>query len=243
MFSDNDPTINYQDRRLASSKNRNLWHKFRIDNVTATDIASLSTEKSIPSVAQSKLTSNFAGNAYTAHGNKREPVIAAWIKRTHKVAPNDFLYYAQEQRRHLATPDGLSVINGELVLSEIKTTNKPFPKIPIKYLRQIYWQQYVLGASRTLFVWEEHKNFIPLKKTPEFIWVDRDEKQIQKLVTLADLLLEYLDNVDKEQLITSQKPTQQFIKPETDINHIANSPFNNIHLEEYHYEGLETIEW
>lgn len=243
MFSDTDPTQNYLDRRLASSKNKQIWHKFRADNVTATDIASLSSEKSVPSVVQKKLTSTFSGNQYTEHGNKREPAIAAWVKRNHKVLPNDYLYYAQDQRRHLATPDGLAVINGELVLSEIKTTNKPFPKIPLKYLRQIYWQQYVLGASRTLFVWEEHKNFVPVSKTPEFLWVDRDEKQIAKLVTLADMLLEQLDNLDRQTLIipTRNGNGRQSARVPTDYQYESNNPFDISHFDDY--EGLENIEW
>jgi hypothetical protein len=231
-----DPCKNYLDRRLAASTNRTLWHRFRQDNVTATDIALLAGEKSIPSIIQKKATSTFSGNQFTEHGNKREPEIAAWVKKNHKVAANNFLYHAQETRRHLATPDGLSVVKGELVLAEIKTTNKPFSKIPAKYLRQVYWQQYVLGASKTIFVWEEHKNFIPVSSEPEFIWIERDEDQIRELVRLANMLVEQLDATDRNTLKTL-KPAVTRPAFEPDISRGSNNPFD------FDYSGVDDISW
>jgi hypothetical protein len=47
----------------------------------------------------------------------------------------------------------------------------------------------VLGADRTLFVWEEHRDFVPLDAEPRCCWVDRDENEIAMLVTLADRFL------------------------------------------------------
>jgi len=64
--------------------------------------------------------------------------------------------------------------------------------IPRHYLRQIWWQQYVLGADRTLFVWERHDGFVPVADEPECRWVDRDDDQIRGLVQLADLVLDKL---------------------------------------------------
>jgi hypothetical protein len=82
--------------------------------------------------------------------------------------------------------------NGELLLAEIKTTSKPWRSIPRSYLRQVWWQQYVLGADRTLIVWEEHRDFVPVHPEPQCRWVERDEDQIAILVSLADQLLEIL---------------------------------------------------
>ena len=76
-----------------------------------------------------------------------------------------------------------------VVLSEIKTTNKAWRSIPKPYLRQVWWQQYVLGADRTLVVWEEHRDFIPVGD-PKTQWVDRDENEIAQLIWLADQLIE-----------------------------------------------------
>ena len=61
--------------------------------------------------------------------------------------------------------------------------------IPRSYLRQVWWQQYVLGAERTLVVWERHDDFVPVHADPECRWVDRDENEIHRLRVLADQLL------------------------------------------------------
>ena len=61
--------------------------------------------------------------------------------------------------------------------------------IPRHYLRQVWWQQYVLGAERTLVVWERHEDSSPSHADPECRWVDRDENEIDRLVVLADELL------------------------------------------------------
>ena len=41
---------------------------------------------------------------------------------------------------------------GRVQLCEIKTTNKSWRSIPRSYMRQVWWQQHVLGAERTLAV-------------------------------------------------------------------------------------------
>lgn len=137
--------------------------------------------------------SGFSGNVFTQHGRSREPEIAAWVAATHGIQPSDLLFHAEHDRRHLATPDGLAVrVGGRIELAEIKTTNKPFNSIPRHYLRQIWWQQYVLGAERTLFVWEQHDRFVPVHEEPQCQWVDRDDREIARLVTLACDLIELL---------------------------------------------------
>lgn len=50
----------------------------------------------------------------------------------------------------------------------------------------------MLGADRTLFVWERHDGFVPVADEPECRWVDRDDDQIRGLVQLADLVLDKL---------------------------------------------------
>ncbi len=120
--------------------------------------------------------SNFSGNAFTAHGRRREPEIAAWVAAaTHGIRPSSALYHAVVEKRHLATPDGV-VVDGEgrIVLAEIKTTNKAWRSIPETYMRQIWWQQHVLGAERTLVAWEQHDGFVPLHDEPRCQWIDRE---------------------------------------------------------------------
>lgn len=166
----------------------------RSRGITATDVASLTSDRSITRAADAKLMgSGFSGNAYTAHGRAREPEIAAWVAATHGIQPSSALFHAVVEKRHLATPDGIVVDTaGRVTLAEIKTTNKSWRSIPRTYLRQVWWQQHVIGAERTLVAWEEHDDFVPVGDEPRCMWVDRDEVEIAKLVRLATSLIDEL---------------------------------------------------
>jgi len=183
----------YLQRVVVDGTDRMAWLRARSRGITATDVAKLSTPRSIDSAAWEKLHgSRFGGNAYTEHGKAREPEIAAWVLREHGIEPSRALFHAETDARHLATPDGLvERTDGRLELAEIKTTNKAWRSIPRHYLRQIWWQQYVLGAERTLMVWERHEGFVPVGD-PECRWVDRDEDEIARLVGLAGRLIDTL---------------------------------------------------
>ncbi|MBM7471038.1 YqaJ viral recombinase family protein [Subtercola frigoramans] len=178
-------------RVVADSTDRVAWIRARSRGVTATDAARLTTQRSVENAAYDKLNGhNFGGNAYTDHGKDREPHIAAWVQREHGIVPSTVLFHAHGRPLHLATPDGIAVTAaGDTELAEIKTTNKAWKSIPRHYLRQIWWQQYVLGAERTLLVWEQHAEFVPLSAEPECRWIDRDDNEIAQLVRLADQLL------------------------------------------------------
>ena len=96
-------------------------------------------------------------------------------------------------KRHLATPDGIAFDrDGRVTLCEIKTTNKAWRSIPRSYLRQVWWQQHVLGAERTLVAWEQHAEFVPIRDEPHCAWVERDEVEIASLVRLATALIDEL---------------------------------------------------
>lgn len=179
-------------RIVADGSDRAAWFRARSRGITATDVAKLSTPRSIEAAAHTKLYgSSFSGNVYTDHGRAREPEIAAWVLREYGIEASAALFHAEFDRRHLATPDGLGVSEGRLELAEIKTTNKVWRTIPRHYLRQVWWQQYVLGAERTLVVWERHENFVPVGD-PECRWVDRDENEIAQLVAKAGQLIDIL---------------------------------------------------
>ena len=187
-------TPELQARILADSRDRVAWLRARAAGITATDVAGLTSERSITRAADAKLGgSRFGGNAYTEHGRRREPEIAAWVAATHGIRPSSALFHAEIEKRHLATPDGVTVDGeGRVLLAEIKTTNKPWRTIPRNYLRQVWWQQHVLGAERTLFVWEEHEDFRPLHDEPKSVWIDRDDREITNLVRLATGLIDEL---------------------------------------------------
>jgi hypothetical protein len=179
---------------VAASTDRVAWLRARSRGVTATDAARLASDGAVRAVAWEKFNgSGFGGNAFTDHGRAREPAIAAWVLQEHEIEPSVALFHAARERRHLATPDGIRVTpHGALELAEIKTTSKPWARIPRSYLRQVWWQQYVLGAERTLVVWEQHVDFVPLAADPRCEWVDRDESQIELLVRRADELLAWM---------------------------------------------------
>jgi hypothetical protein len=181
-------------RIVADSRDRVAWVRARSRGITATDVAALTSANAIARAADAKLTgSGFSGNAYTAHGRLREPEIARWVAATHGIQPSSALFHAVIEKRHLATPDGIGLDRaGRVSLAEIKTTNKSWRSIPRSYLRQVWWQQHVLGAERTLVAWEEHDGFVPVGDEPRCAWIDRDEVEIAKLVRLATALIDEL---------------------------------------------------
>lgn len=184
------PAPDHRDRIVAHSEDRVAWLRARSRGVTATDVARLSSAKSVDAVAQDKLLgTGFSGNAYTDHGRAREPEIAKWVRARHGILPSSALFHAHGEARHLATPDGVATIGGTLVLSEVKTTGRAWRSIPRSYLRQVWWQQYVLGAERTLVVWEQHDGFVPVAAEPQCQWVERDDNEIHVLVGLANRVL------------------------------------------------------
>ena len=185
-----EPAPDHRSRVLASSTDRAAWLRARSAGVTATDVARLSSERSLPAVAFDKINgSSFGGNAYTDHGNAREPEIARWVHANHGIRASSELFHAHGERAHLATPDGVAIIDGTVVLAEIKTTSTLWKSVPRSYLRQIWWQQYVLGAERTLLVWEQHLDFVPVDAEPKARWIERDDNEIHVLVNLANQLL------------------------------------------------------
>ena len=184
------PHVAYLSRMVTDGSDEAAWLRARTRGITATDVAKLNSVNAIPTAALEKLRgSSFTGNVYTEHGKTREPVIAAWVKENFSIEPSSALFHSEQESRHLATPDGIGVVEETLILAEIKTSQKPFEGVPAGYLRQVYWQQYVLGAERTLFVWEQHVNFVPVSATPKHIWIERDERAIRDLVYLANGLI------------------------------------------------------
>lgn len=184
------PHVAYLSRMVTDGSDEAAWLRARSRGITATDVAKLNSVNAIPTAALEKLRgSSFTGNAYTDHGKAREPVIAAWVQENFAIDPSSALFHSEQETRHLATPDGIGVVDETLILAEIKTSQKPFDGVPAGYLRQVYWQQYVLGAERTLFVWEQHENFVPVSSTPKHLWIERDERAIRDLVYLANGLI------------------------------------------------------
>lgn len=195
-------------RFVADIRNRDQWASRRSRGLGASDAASFAKLESAPSYLRAKLHNPFNGNAYTAHGNDRERHILAAFG----MPQNHYMFRAAENPRHLATPDALRLDDGVLTLGQAKTvlrkydlqedgTVKPIPiyvdrkgnrAIPPGYRRQMWWEQYVMGADRTLFMWEGHDNRVH-DLEPESCWFYRDDGEIRKLITIADIILDGMD--------------------------------------------------
>lgn len=182
--------MSYLSRVLADSTDREAWSKARANRSGASDAAKFSKLASAPLYVKAKIANAFTGNAATAHGNAREAAILAPLG----FEQNTLLFHAEGNERHVATPDGVRMTENGLLLAEVKTTNKPFKTIPLGYLRQVAWAQYVMGAEVTRFGWEVHEGFVPTELEPESVLIHRDEPMIAQLILIADRVLDLLDN-------------------------------------------------
>jgi hypothetical protein len=185
--------MSYLERILASSEDRDAWLQARNTGVTASNAAKLTTENSLDSVLKSKFYDGFTGNAATDWGLEREPFLLEWAE----FPQNKFLFHSVENKRFMATPDGIRLDSeGNLELCQVKTTGKPMNKIPVHYYRQIQWEMFVMDAVRCYFVVEVHEGFVPVSLEPQLEIFERDEEAIASLKTLATALLERLDGAN-----------------------------------------------
>jgi hypothetical protein len=181
-------------RVVADSRDRPAWLAHRPGRIGGSDAAGFSKLESVPSYVKAKLQgSAFQGNAFTRHGNEREQRI---LRQFH-IEQNTLMFRSVDNERHVATPDGVIVAgyDGHLVIAEVKTTTKPFTKVPLGYLRQCLWNMHVIGATECLFAYEPHQRFVATDAEPESMVVRLDDHrdELQKLVTIADAVLEGLD--------------------------------------------------
>ena len=130
------------------------WIEARRSGVTATQVANASTPAGFDKAAADFLTEyREADNAFMRFGRDWESHIADYVAAEYGVEPNEWLI-AGEERRHLATPDGLSK-NHEWC-GEYKTTGKDWEtveRLPLRYKRQVQWQLHVTGATKCVVAW------------------------------------------------------------------------------------------
>jgi hypothetical protein len=182
--------MNYLERIVASSDDRDAWLTARNTGVTASNAARLVSEQSLDSILKSKFYDGFTGNAATDWGLEREPFLLEWAG----FPQNKYLFASAENSRFMATPDGIRLdADGNIELCQVKTTGKPMPKIPAHYYRQIQWEMFVMDAVRCHFVVEVHEDFVPVSLEPQLEIFERNEEVITSLKTLATALLVRLD--------------------------------------------------
>lgn len=199
---------------------RQPWLEFRAGGITATQIRDWGNAAKRRQIIDEKISGVFEDLShlpYVNHGNRREPVIAQWAQGRFGIEPCEQTFAHGENPRHLASPDGISrsPFTGELIVGtddavvmEIKTSK--YDLTPGKldsdrtlleitpgskfegsgYYVQMQWQMYVMNASATLFIYEQHDDvvnpetgtFTPVGP-PQYAWVERDQ-------ALIDVLLE-----------------------------------------------------
>lgn len=180
------------DRFIVESRHEAEWHAARRRGVSATAVAEAATPSGFAAVAERiGQTDELTPNDYMRFGTEAEPELMRHAHRTHGILPCGWLI-AGEDRRHLATPDGLSIDHSEI--AECKTTGKDWATPPIKYRRQVQWQLMVTGARRCLFVWglrvpDDHGWFYMPWLEPKTLWIERDETMIAELIGVAGRLL------------------------------------------------------
>ena len=191
-----DSAVIEADRFLARSSDREAWLWHREQGVTATMVAKAATPAGFAQVvAEMENPDDIEPNAFMIWGNEREPFIAQVVLERFDIFPNDYLISKggklSPDRWQMATPDGLCWHDGHKTIGEYKTTGKPLDKIPAHYMRQVQWQLYVTDAERCLFAYELRLD-APGGFAPGFDvetqWVDRDEKKIKELVSVAEKL-------------------------------------------------------
>jgi hypothetical protein len=181
-------------RYVVDQRDREGWAAARTRAIGASEAAKFAKLDSVPLYVRGKLHNPFMGNMATSHGNQREEHILA----QYHVPQNTLMFRSALNPRFVATPDGITVgADGTIILTQVKTTDHPFKTIPLGYRRQIWWEQYVIGADRTLFVWEEHEDFHPVSMEPESCWIDRDEHELAKMLAIGGLVLAALDDYDQ----------------------------------------------
>lgn len=179
---------------------RQAWLEERRGGATATDVRDWGNSSDRRKILAEKTTgeqddmsairvrgSEFTLGDYAEHGNRREPVIAEWVRGRFGIEPCSNVYHHGENFRHMASPDGITLdpftrelVYGTLdtVLAEIKTSKNDLHPGELDaarnlvrilegskfdtsgYYVQMQWQMYVMQAQKTLFVWEQHDNVI-----------------------------------------------------------------------------------
>lgn len=186
--------MNYLDRMVVDGRDPELWRRARVGKLGGSDAAKFSKLTSAPLYVAQKRDESFRGNSYTEHGKAREAQILAQFGLGQNLA----LFHSEANPRFVATPDSIVVSpqTGELVVVQVKTSSKPITKIPLGYMRQMWWEQFVLGATKSLFVWEVHNQFAPQEMEAQSIIVERDDNKIEDLIEIGEAVLAGLDAVD-----------------------------------------------
>lgn len=168
------------------------WLAARRGKITATRIAKLANGGAAARVAVAKDMDGDSPpftNQFMEWGKEREPYLIGYLNFVYDIEPSRDLYVCGD---YAATPDGITYgMDGELTLAEVKTTVKPLGATPEElrqvnpqYYDQVCWAAGVCGATSTVFAWELHENFVPVR-TEHFV-IPFDSDRFAELKEIAD---------------------------------------------------------
>jgi hypothetical protein len=181
------------DRFIVQSENRDAWLAARRGAVTATEVAKAATPAGFQEALEERRNpTEVVANDYMRFGSENENWIALELKRQFGLMPNTWLIASKGKRRHVATPDLLSL--DHLTIGEIKTGGKEPSKPPLAHVRQMQWQMYCAGATSCVYGFmlrgENAAGFYPAWPEPKTWIVERDDEMITELIGVANRLLE-----------------------------------------------------
>lgn len=135
--------------------------------------------------------STFRGNRHTRRGHEREPFLIDWVHTNVAICfENRALLGNRDHPVILATPDGLGVdgVRGSFGV-EAKSHDHTWTRtdIPAEHYDQVQFGMAVTGYGWWLYVWEVMgEDGTPTLADPRYVWVERDEKRITRLIGEAE---------------------------------------------------------
>lgn len=181
------------DERRVALHGTPEWFKARQHGVSATAVANACTAAGFQEeVAKAVWPEDniIQDNEYMKFGRDWEDWIIDNLPAEYGFKGNQWLFHSPLQKWHLATPDGINADGS--IIAEVKTTGKDWNTIPLRYIRQIQWQMYVMGAEQCLVGWllrvDGPSGFQPGWFEPKIQMVDRDPAMIAELIAVAERL-------------------------------------------------------
>ena len=169
------------------------WFKARQYGVSATAVANASTAAGFQEEVAKAVypeDNQIADNEYMKFGRDWEDWIIDNLPAEYGFTGNQWLFRSPEEKWHLATPDGIDSTG--LIIAEVKTTGKDWNTIPVRYIRQIQWQIYVMDAEACLLGWllrvDGPDGFQPGWFEPKTQLIERDDVMIDELKAVAKRL-------------------------------------------------------
>lgn len=194
--------IHYLDRVLADQRDPDAWHGARVGRLGASDVANFAYEKSADGYAIAKMKPNqYTGSLAMSHGHLREAILLPQLGWEQ----NHLMIGSEVNNRFSATPDGINESTHRL--AQMKTSIHPFgKKVQPKHLRQIYWEQFVMGPDwrETDLIFEQYEliigadgdeHYVPLFDAPLVVTIPRDDEAILTLVSISTKVLARMDEI------------------------------------------------